>query len=95
MAGDPKLVVYHDEDVEVFLNGKRVLSEGGFITKYKEFPLPKEIVARLKPTGNQVAVHCRQTAGGQYIDVGVAQGLIFLDGVGARGHDLLLNGPKD
>ena len=95
VAGDPKLVVYHDEDVEVFLNGKRVLSEGGFITKYKEFPLPKEIVARLKPTGNQVAVHCRQTAGGQYIDVGVAQGLIFLDGVGARGHDLLLNGPKD
>jgi beta-galactosidase len=92
---DPlKLVIYHDEDVEVYINGKRVWSENGYIVNYKEVLLPEEVLHQLKPAGNQIAVHCHQTTGGQYIDVGLAQGLVFIDGGRKREHNLLLNGPK-
>ncbi|HWH68481.1 MAG TPA: glycoside hydrolase family 2 TIM barrel-domain containing protein, partial [Candidatus Sulfotelmatobacter sp.] len=95
MPGELKLVLYHDEDVEVYLNGERLFAETGFYPDYKEVLLPTEIGRRLKPAGNVLAVHCRQHEGGQYIDVGLAQGLVFPDDNGTREHDLLLNGPKN
>jgi beta-galactosidase len=93
---DPlKLVVYHDEDVEIYLNGQRVWSESGYIVNYKEVRLPDEVLRRLKPVGNRIAVHCHQTTGGQYIDVGLSQGSMPLDTGVDREHNLLLNGPKN
>jgi hypothetical protein len=63
------------------------------VVNYQEVSLPEAVVKRLKPTGNSIAVHCHQTAGGQYIDAGLVRGAMNLDDSGGREHNLLLNGP--
>ncbi len=62
------LRLHHDEDVTVFLNGVQVFQQRGYSTEYES----KEISAQaVKPGRNVMAVHCHQTSGGQYIDVGI------------------------
>jgi hypothetical protein len=65
------LQVFHDEDVEIYLNGILALKLPGFIVDYDEFSISKEALAALHPGVNTIAVHCHQTTGGQGIDVGV------------------------
>ncbi len=95
VSGPLQLVVHHDEDVEVYLNGERIFGESGFIVAYKAVPLPASALGLLRTGANHISVHCHQTVGGQYIDVGLAKGLVLLDGDAAHGHDLLLNGPRE
>ncbi len=66
-----QLSVHHDEDAEVYLNGVLAVSVVGFTTQYEPLPLNAEVRAALKPGENLIAVHCHQTTGGQYIDVGL------------------------
>ena len=68
------LVIHHDEDAEVYINGTRVASFQGFVTGYVEHLLADALKDVLKPGENLIAVHCRQTVGGQYIDVGIMGG---------------------
>jgi hypothetical protein len=63
---------YHDEDIEVHLNGRRIASARGFVTNYVETGLSAEHVGLLRAEGNVLAVHCRQTNGGQNVDVGLS-----------------------
>ncbi len=65
----PALYIYHDEDAEVFLNGRRVAEFKGFITEYQVVPLDDVARGAVKAGANLLAVHCRQTTGGQAIDV--------------------------
>ena len=67
----PVLSFCHDEDLEVYINGVQVCKAGGFIGEYEEMALTPEGIAALKPGKNVLAVHCHQTTGGQYVDVGV------------------------
>lgn len=65
---------YHDETVEVYINGALAYFSGGYTTGYERRPL--SLAARralLSNAQNVIAVHCHQTAGGQYIDVGLEQ----------------------
>jgi hypothetical protein len=63
---------YHDEDIDVYLNGVKAYSAPGYISSYEYKPLSKEAKQSLKPNAeNELAVHCHQTTGGQYIDVGL------------------------
>ena len=62
--------VHHDEDVEIYINGKLVARLDGYTTGYVRTPLGEKAKAALKPGLNRLAVHCRQTNGGQFIDVG-------------------------
>jgi hypothetical protein len=66
-----KLQVFHDEDVEVYLNGVLALKLTGFITDYDEFKISNDAREALRPGENTIAVHCHQTTGGQGVDVGI------------------------
>lgn len=66
-----KLQIFHDEDVEVYLNGVLAVKLPSYITDYDEFDISKEAAAELHPGENTIAVHCHQTTGGQGIDVGI------------------------
>jgi hypothetical protein len=68
-GGKPLLSVYHDEDAEIYLNGVRVAELKGYVTGYVRVPL--EDPSLLRSGSNVIAVHCRQTGGGQFIDVGI------------------------
>ena len=67
------LSIHHDEDTEVYLNGVQVFTARGYITDYITQPLDDKAIAALKPGKNTLAVHCKQTGGGQYIDVGISR----------------------
>jgi hypothetical protein len=63
--------LHHDEDAEVYINGVLAVQAPGFVTSYDVFPLTPESKAALKPGKNVIALHCHQTSGGQYVDVGL------------------------
>lgn len=63
--------LHHDEDAEVYLNGVLATKLPGYITTYEEVPMDPEALAALKNDTNLMAVHCHQTTGGQFIDVGI------------------------
>jgi len=65
------LLAHHDEDITVYINGVKAVSATGYTTTYEELPVSTAARSTLKPGKNTIAVHCRQTRGGQYIDVGV------------------------
>lgn len=65
------LNVRHDEDVQVYVNGKLVFARGGYNVKTTGYDVARELKPALKGGKNLIAVHVRQTAGGQYIDVGL------------------------
>lgn len=69
---NPQLLIYHDENAEVYLNGTLAATLTGYTTEYDLVPLAFGARATLKPGKNTLAVHCKQTGGGQYIDVGIA-----------------------
>ncbi|GAA5483044.1 glycoside hydrolase family 2 protein [Haloferula sargassicola] len=66
--GSYGLSIYHDEDAQVFLNGTRIADLKGHTGGYISLPLE---ASALKSGKNVIAVHCHQTTGGQFIDVGL------------------------
>lgn len=63
---------YHDEDMQVYINGILATSVTGYATSYQLFDINPAALAQLTPGATvQIAVHCHQTVGGQNIDVGI------------------------
>ena len=61
------LKIWHDEDAQVYINGRFVTALGGYTTGYEAFEIPASFLSR---GPNVVAIHCHQTTGGQFIDFG-------------------------
>jgi len=69
-----KLIVYHDEDIEVYIDGVLALKEPGYVNEYKAYDIFPAALKMVKPGQTiTIAAHCHQTTGGQGIDVGIAR----------------------
>jgi hypothetical protein len=72
-SGDLQLLMFHDDEVEVYIDGVLATAQNGWTTSYQTFPVAPAALARLTPGATvTVAVHCHQDQGGQFIDVGFA-----------------------
>jgi hypothetical protein len=67
-----QLLLYHDEDVQIYFNGVLAYSATGYITSYQTGAINSAALAVLTPGATiTLAVHCHQTVGGQGVDVGL------------------------
>jgi hypothetical protein len=64
---------FHDEDAEIYLNGVLAASPRDYNHAYETIPMNAAGRAALKGGPNVIAVHCHQTIGGQFIDVGIVK----------------------
>ncbi len=75
---DPKrinelfLKLNHDDNVEVYLNGKKIYEKVGWTNNFQYLPIDK---ANLKAGQNSIAIHLKNTAGGRYLDFGLVDRL--------------------
>jgi len=67
-----QLLLHHDEDAEIYINGVLAAKVGGFTGDYDVTPLTAAGRAALRPGKNTIAMHVHQSTGGQFIDVGLA-----------------------
>lgn len=64
----------HDDIFELFLNGKKVVETGFSWFNNVVLALDSDLRKLLVPGGrNVIAVHCRNKAGGGYVDFGLYQ----------------------
>ncbi len=87
------LEIHHDEDVQVYLNGALIFENTGYLKDYASYELGTEALDALQTGKNVIAVHCRQSGGGQYIDLALRTGAQKADNLNEaikRGGKLLV-----
>ena len=62
------LKIQHDDNCEAYLNGEKIYDLQGFLGKLKYIP----IKGNIKKGANVLAVHVKNTAGGAWLDMGLA-----------------------
>ena len=68
-----QLLVHHDDDAEVYLNGVLAAKLSGYTTNYEPTEIRRAAKASLKAGKKVLAIHCHQIKGGQYIDAGIIE----------------------
>lgn len=64
----------HDDDLEVYINGVLALKASGANSNYENKSITEEARRAIRPNAaNVIAVHCRETGGDQFVDVGITQ----------------------
>ncbi len=68
-----RLWMFHDDDTEVYINGKLATKVANWVDNYAAFSIAPEALATIKTDGteNTIAIHTKQNVGGQYIDCGI------------------------
>lgn len=74
--GHAYLTLYHNDDVQVFINGILVYASNGFQREYTQVQLPGDVLDAFVVGSNSIAVRCENRGGPQYIDVGVGVGVV-------------------
>ena len=70
------LKLYHDDEAEVYLNGKLINSSPGANGNFSMINISNELKNTLKPGKNILAIHCKNTGGGSWLDAGIAEEII-------------------
>ncbi len=68
---DPHLLIRHDEDVEIWIDGALAASWTGNNQAYEVLPMSEDARRLLRPGRHTLSVHVRNTRGAQYVDVGI------------------------
>jgi len=67
----PFLLIHHDDNAEVYINGQRVLDLEHTSNFYTWYPVDNKVLDALKMGTNLVAIHCHNEHHPQYIDLGM------------------------
>jgi hypothetical protein len=70
-TGELRLLMEHDDDVEVFLNGMLLTRQTGFNSQYAFFTIPPTAKQALHAGDNVLALHAKSPQGGEYLDAGL------------------------
>ena len=70
---EPVIKYKHDEDFELYVNGELLFSKGGWRPSYKMIRLDAEKGKLFKKGKNVIAIHCKNTNGDQFVDVGIGK----------------------
>ena len=65
------LKLRHDDNVTAYINGDEVYQTEGWQHGFKFLPVDQNIISSLKEKDNVLAIHIKNTAGGQYLDAGL------------------------
>lgn len=68
---DAAILLHHDEDATIYINGVVAVVAPAYNAEYEPLDVSPEAAATLKSGKNVIAVHCHQTGGGQYLDLGL------------------------
>ena len=74
-TGRLALLLSHDDDAEVYLNGKLLLRKRGANSRYEYFVLSDSVRQVLHPGQNVLAMHCANPQGGAHLDAGLYEEL--------------------
>ena len=74
-SGELRLLMEHDDDVEVYLNGVLLTKQPGFNSKYDFFTIPAAARQALHAGDNVLALHATSPQGGEYLDAGLYETL--------------------
>ncbi|MDR0794207.1 MAG: DUF4965 domain-containing protein [Chitinophagaceae bacterium] len=73
-ARDLYLKLNHDDNIEVYLNGTEIYKTVGWVNNYIYLPIKNSKEKNLLQKGkNVLAVHIKNTAGGQHLDFGLVK----------------------
>ncbi|EDM35186.1 glutaminase [Pedobacter sp. BAL39] len=67
------LKINHDDNIDVYLNGKKVYSKEGWTNNFTYIPLSNNDKKSLKAGKNTIAIHLINTAGGRFLDFGLVE----------------------
>jgi hypothetical protein len=67
------LNVLHDDNAEIYINGKLAAKITGYNSSHEAFPMSDDAMKSLKPGNNILAIHCHQIRGAQAIDCGIVE----------------------
>lgn len=67
------LNLYHDDNVEVYINGELAYKTEGWVGAPERFLISDKAKQALKEGRNVLAIHCENTAGGAYLDAGLVE----------------------